>query len=1584
MPSMAPDDQGSQISRHSSPELFYDAPSDAAVAIQNITSTSTSSKYSKVSIAVSVPASLPRQSKSNIIVAIPAKSLSELQKNAVVFPSAEDQSDDTDTESSIDDEVESDDRPQTLGASRLKSSRETQRAKISTRSGPTDAEINVPASSAVYPKSRAKRHIPPLPVCHESVAVRELLAVLDKQKQKDSARSPIQSSGGENEDFFEFNLSEFSIYLPDNPYHAFEFRGLQHLATRIGHSSFLFDGILSVGNDRRYVSAVPFQICSIGNYGEDIHEVGSDIWLQSNINTKSNVYYRLTDPSPEYKRYHVGFVWLANLAKHFVDYCEASEQTVTLNAFRSNFSSWIKSHHDHSPAFQRWYSEYGNDDFRRQIAANISFLFKETIGVNEKLRSEHIFKEVMERNSIPLQNIEEQKTIVTPFVYECFKHLRFGHHLKVVDISSAPRTQQKSQGKFLDLTVDDNVKVAVEIPSSIQTSTMKTRSPLANAVTKRERMIKSIKAGFVLSVTKDGEGSAWKDEGGQWKQADDCWYVYVQAVRDLPDGSRAFDALWLYRPSDTSCAKMKYPFQNELFLSDNCTCPQKQIKEEEVLDIVKVVWHGHPSERDRRMFIRQTYLENERFVTLKEIHKRCEHLRRQGGKDMPSNTDHKYHIGQTVLARPLYKSKYGLEPYEIVELTTDGSKETALVRRLLRRQAVDGKGRPNELVYTEKFDRIPASRIDGTCLVRFYKESDIDQGLIPAPYNRNGIGNAFYITTKVSGAKDVDVLQPIEDNVPSSLLQGFDPLVVPVQLRGMDLFCGGGNFGRGLEEGGALHNEWAVDINQNAMHTYAANLKDLQRTKLFYGSVNDLLSQAMRGNPKNSELIPAPGEVDFISAGSPCQGFSIMNTSRNNNQGLRNQSLVASVAAYVDFYRPKYGVLENVMSMAQKGRGRDEDVLSQLICAIVGLGYQLQLFVLDSWSCGMPQSRSRLFVSFAAPGFELLEHPKLSHSHPPLKERDRGLGKMANGESFGKRIRGPTPFEFVSAGTALADLPNIGDGSTYQCIKSPEHVVPVAPTVNQRRQISAIPTHPRGMNFITAWAGGKGVLTPEQVACFPLYKGNGELKENCSPGSKAFGRALPKGLMTTILVTCRVQDSRTGRVMHWDENRTFTTMEAKRAQGFPDDEVLLGDAKDGWKILGNSVARGVALVIGLALREAWLKNPQNARDVPVTSSLDIPVAKPVSPTIREGRKVSPTKARRSKYVPDTDDEESAPSRADLTSRTLSAEVSDSEDSRRQLVAPGKARRSADRHFPGPAAGMNVRLSTQPFSSSSLPNKSLASGSQIMHQRKARRSREIPDSESSADEGWPVESTTVPYLPLRDRRQQTPSRSAIGSDSNRPDSAKSLKRPLDMLLEESPIGRDSKMPRVGLPSRPASMFQPIMYQPPGNRALDAGALAGRLLSLNQQSQNQARFAHREKAADDSSGSDVDVKFIPASSFKTGASTSASAARNNLNQQQRRQLLNAKPKHKPKSQPAAKNQVFINLISDDENDEEDNSLEQRRKEVIAVKEVAPRHTFPLPPAQQPYAPVDNGVMNAYARTNQYMKYDVNRRHGPKSTW
>ncbi|KAK6226595.1 cytosine-specific methyltransferase [Colletotrichum tabaci] len=47
-------------------------------------------------------------------------------------------------------------------------------------------------------------------------------------------------------------------------------------------------------------------------------------------------------------------------------------------------------------------------------------------------------------------------------------------------------------------------------------------------------------------------------------------------------------------------------------------------------------------------------------------------------------------------------------------------------------------------------------------------------------------------------------------------------------------------------------------------------------------------------------------------------------------------------------------------------------------------------------------------------------------------------------------------------------------------------------------------------------------------------------------------------------------------------------MEARRAQGFRDNDIILGNPVDQYQIIGNSVSREVSIALGVSFREAWL------------------------------------------------------------------------------------------------------------------------------------------------------------------------------------------------------------------------------------------------------------------------------------------------------------------------------------------------------------------------------------------------------------
>ena len=87
-------------------------------------------------------------------------------------------------------------------------------------------------------------------------------------------------------------------------------------------------------------------------------------------------------------------------------------------------------------------------------------------------------------------------------------------------------------------------------------------------------------------------------------------------------------------------------------------------------------------------------------------------------------------------------------------------------------------------------------------------------------------------------------------------------------------------------------------------------------------------------------------------------------------------------------------------------------------------------------------------------------------------------------------------------------------------------------------------------------------------------------------------------LTATILATMVLQDSVTGRYLHPLADRGLTVLEARRAQGYPEYEIVLGPASEQWRVVENSVARGVALALGMCLRAAWLENHGRSREAP--------------------------------------------------------------------------------------------------------------------------------------------------------------------------------------------------------------------------------------------------------------------------------------------------------------------------------------------------------------------------------------------------
>ncbi|KAH8719464.1 S-adenosyl-L-methionine-dependent methyltransferase [Phaeosphaeriaceae sp. PMI808] len=883
--------------------------------------------------------------------------------------------------------------------------------------------------------------------------------------------------------------------------------------------------------------------------------------------TTHDIWYRLRNPHASYRRYHEPFLWVAQLAKHVIDFISVhSLKSVGLQTFRTDFHQWLLQRFAKIPSFTDWHLAFQNRvDFRIAINAHIEFLYREAYNLpDSKLLLAHpLWAHCMARG---LTAIEPQPkiieyTLATSYVHEHFEHMYFGGRIHPRPVAESVRAQQdfrKRQLGFLD-----------HVPTSIEPSCQAYKD--------------AIKIGDIVGFDPD------KKDQQKWKDTNGKWLAYVQDVQLLASGAQRLGVIFMYRPRDTNIFKAKYPLQNELFFSDNCNCGDGELLSTDLVGKYHVDWK--PTTATRGYFVRQTYITQESaFATLKEEHKTCR------CKKIEASPSEAYHCGDTVYMRKTIEGQSILDPVVIHHI--DKSSRFTTIRKLQRldrdyRQLAIESGRhpniaKNELVLTDNYETVENSQLQRRCYVRFLQKKELHQGQVPFPYNLHGTGDFWFISMGITSSRDALRLIYLT-RLPNRFNEGPD-INIPIQgtkkLKGLSIFSGGGNFDRGLEEGGAVEFRAAVDMDASAIHTQKANSKDSSKLKLYLGSVDDILELVMSG--KKLLLGLRIGKVEFISAGTPCPGFSSLQKYMLSIASLINASHITTFCTFVDIYRPLFGMVENVVNIGATRSGlEDQNTLSQLIACLVSMGYQVSQFLMDAWSYGSGQQRSRIIIAITAPGLHPIDHPWHSHSMPYQDTLGKSLGKLPNGQRFGEREFYPTPFKHRSAGEITSNLPKIGNGNVHNCISYPDHRVPYPPAVEVRELIKRIPQAPPGCGYKEA----------SQANLIPP-----ELQRPGKEVTKAFRRIKEGGLIPTITTNLSPQDAHNGACLHWLEDRSITLQEAREAQGIPDEEVIIGSLGEQYRIVGNGVDRRVSFALGLRIRQAVKRNIENGK-LPMSSSI---------------------------------------------------------------------------------------------------------------------------------------------------------------------------------------------------------------------------------------------------------------------------------------------------------------------------------------------------------------------------------------------
>lgn len=141
---------------------------------------------------------------------------------------------------------------------------------------------------------------------------------------------------------------------------------------------------------------------------------------------------------------------------------------------------------------------------------------------------------------------------------------------------------------------------------------------------------------------------------------------------------------------------------------------------------------------------------------------------------------------------------------------------------------------------------------------------------------------------------------------------------------------------------------FAIDLNPSAIASLNNNPAIFGDTKCVSA---DIVSYDMRS-------IPNPG-YDILLGGFPCVTFSMAGKRRGITDDI-NGKLYESYASYVEFFRPKVFVAENVKGILSANKGEALRVITE---RFEGTGYRVSVHKVNFADYGVPQLRERvLFI----------------------------------------------------------------------------------------------------------------------------------------------------------------------------------------------------------------------------------------------------------------------------------------------------------------------------------------------------------------------------------------------------------------------------------------------------------------------------------------------------------------------------------------------------------------------------------------------------------------------------------------------
>ncbi len=368
----------------------------------------------------------------------------------------------------------------------------------------------------------------------------------------------------------------------------------------------------------------------------------------------------------------------------------------------------------------------------------------------------------------------------------------------------------------------------------------------------------------------------------------------------------------------------------------------------------------------------------------------------------------------------------------------------------------------------------------------------------------------------------------------------------------IDLFCGAGGFSAGFSKEG-FRTVLAVDNDPVACETFRINHPEMPHGNIQCEDLSHRQTKTIISMCREWREHLRQGQVDVLTAGIPCQGFS--KAGYRSRPGIKydmlndpRNHLYKRVLLWIRDLQPKYVVIENVPEIRSAGNGKIR-IINALCRAIRKLGYDVDYGIVNAFDHGTPQVRYRMI---------------LIGSHPSVLKV-----KIAQLQEYTRK--GST------LGAAIGDLPsvNVGEGAWYH-----KH--------GERILTSHVPRF-NNMEDLTIFAS----LRPGEH-----YEDFIKRRKDIMDERRRSGKYAIYGTRSFADKYCRLEPNKPSRTIvahlnkdgngyiHPFETRSITPREAMRIQGFADDYVFCGSATSQYTQLGNAIPPPLARDIARMLAES--------------------------------------------------------------------------------------------------------------------------------------------------------------------------------------------------------------------------------------------------------------------------------------------------------------------------------------------------------------------------------------------------------------